>query len=248
MDASGIANLRVIQFHGTSTTHIPGTYSGTTLTINPADTTIVWNNTHHRWEITFNVIGFSGFIVTANGAILPLNLLSFTGQLVNSESLLQWKTADEINTAYFDIERSSDDIHFTLLKTIPAKGTGDNSYTGVDAQTQAGDNYYRLKSVDNDGGYTYSSTILISKAADQPISTLVIYPDPANNQLVVQYSDAGSNAILNIYSLTGQKELTTSMNGPSPKTLDISSLATGTYILEYNSGTKTIKKKFVKVY
>lgn len=45
-DATGIANLRVSQFHGTGTT--PDTYVGGSGTIDPADNNIVWNSTTSR--------------------------------------------------------------------------------------------------------------------------------------------------------------------------------------------------------
>ncbi|MES1160686.1 MAG: hypothetical protein ABUM51_08015, partial [Bacteroidota bacterium] len=61
-DAIGIANLRVTQFHGTGTD--PGTYVGGSGEIDPDDNNIVWNATASRWEITFNITGFSGFFVS----------------------------------------------------------------------------------------------------------------------------------------------------------------------------------------
>jgi hypothetical protein len=62
-DSAGIANLRVYQHHGISTTGEPGSYSGEVVTINPDDNKIIWNANTAWWEISFDVSGFSGFFL-----------------------------------------------------------------------------------------------------------------------------------------------------------------------------------------
>lgn len=53
---------------------------GAHVLIDPDDNNIVWNADDIRWEISFDVTGFSGFFVhaTKNGGALPIGLLSFT--------------------------------------------------------------------------------------------------------------------------------------------------------------------------
>jgi hypothetical protein len=243
-DYAGIANLNVIQFHGISATGTPGTYSGATITIDPADSNIVWNSTLNRWQITFTVTGFSGFIIVANGGIvLPLDLLSFTGKLVYGLSQLQWQTANELNTDHFEIDKSTDGKTFSYLTTVKAIGTGNNSYTTVDAQTQIGNNYYRLKSVDKDGSFTYSNIVLIDNDGN---TKFVVYPNPTSKQLVVEY-DNTSNATIAICNLAGQEILSIPTNGEFKTTIDVSDLATGTYLIEYNNEVTTLRSKFIKV-
>jgi hypothetical protein len=54
-----------------------------------------------------DITSFSSFYFAANNFTLPLDLLSFTGQLQNNNSvLLNWKTENEISTSYFIVERS----------------------------------------------------------------------------------------------------------------------------------------------
>ena len=64
-DVTGIANLKIDKRGGTSSngTGLPITYSGTATAIDPVDADIVWNATGSRWEVTFDVTGFSGFFV-----------------------------------------------------------------------------------------------------------------------------------------------------------------------------------------
>ena len=126
-DAAGIANLLITQFHGTGTA--PGNYSGSGVLINPADNNIVWNNSLSRWEITFDVDGFSGFYVhtSTNNTILPVNLLSFSGRNNGNVNLLEWTTSAEQNSSYFDLLRSTDGINFVKAGTITAAGNSNIS-------------------------------------------------------------------------------------------------------------------------
>jgi hypothetical protein len=66
-DAAGIANLRVYQYHGFTTTGQPGSYSGPGLEIDPADSNIVWDAAAQLWMVSFDVNGFSGFFLASVG-------------------------------------------------------------------------------------------------------------------------------------------------------------------------------------
>ena len=68
-DATGKSNLKIEQGHGTSVTGVPGTYSGSTVFIDPDDNDIVWNSTSFIWEVSFNVTGFSGFFIRTAAAV-----------------------------------------------------------------------------------------------------------------------------------------------------------------------------------
>jgi hypothetical protein len=246
-DATGIANLNVVQFHGTSSSGTPGTYTpGTTAIIDPSDATIVWNIILSRWEVTFDVSGFSGFIIIANGATpLSLNLLSFTGTLVNRNAQLEWQTANELNTDHFEIEKSIDGAHFDSLTTVKAIGSGNNTYSIVDAQTQKGDNYYRLKSVNNDGSFAYSNIVLVQVGSDGNVPFLV-YPNPASKTITAEYDLPTANAVINIYNLDGQKASSIPTNNQIKIPIDVSHLAAGSYIIQYISDKATLMNKFIK--
>ena len=64
-DNMGISNLKIEKFNGTSntTTGLPNTYTNGSVTIDPLDSDIIWDNINNRWSVSFDVIGFSGFFV-----------------------------------------------------------------------------------------------------------------------------------------------------------------------------------------
>ncbi|MES2774633.1 MAG: right-handed parallel beta-helix repeat-containing protein [Bacteroidota bacterium] len=64
-DGMNKQNLRIVQYHGTSATGLPGTYSGGFTIIDPDDADITWSPVTLSWKVSFNVTGFSGFFLTA---------------------------------------------------------------------------------------------------------------------------------------------------------------------------------------
>jgi hypothetical protein len=86
---------------------------------------------------------------------LPVKLLSFTATKKGNKSFLEWKTDQEVNFNYYDLERSGDGSNFSKIATIYPNGF--NKYQFTDLNTLSGANFYRLKMVDLSGAYTYST-------------------------------------------------------------------------------------------
>lgn len=179
------ANLRIIKRSGTSNngTGLFDSYTGSIITITP--TLVTWNNALNLWEVTFDVNGFSGFFVATNPLVaLPLTLVSFEGKLANEAAMLSWKTADEKNTSYFDVERTTDGTYFTSVGRVSAAGNSieKKAYAFTDetfARLNAAVVYYRLKMADKDGKFTYSKTIALKSNSQSALITL--YPNPVHN-------------------------------------------------------------------
>lgn len=150
---------------------------------------------------TGNAYLFSGTVV-----ILPINLLTFTGQAEASDVLLNWSTAQEQNSDYFQIERSPDNQNFTALGKVTAAHNSSlqTNYSFTDATPLAGNNYYRLKMVDIDGSSTYSKIVVVSfnNTNQQVIAT---YPNPAHGsfQLLFKNMTPGRYA-MNLINPSGQ--------------------------------------------
>jgi hypothetical protein len=94
----------------------------------------------------------------AGTTVTPVELLSFTGRKVADHASLTWVTALEKNSSYFSIEKSENSINFFEIGTVNAKGTSNEivNYVYDDNQFDKS-SYYRLRMVDNDGSYKYSS-------------------------------------------------------------------------------------------
>jgi len=142
-----------------------------------------------------DITSFSSFYFAAANSFtlftLPLDLLSFTGQLQNNNSvLLNWKTENEVKTSHFVVERSADGIRFNGIGNVTANGRNntpgsfDYAFTDNDAINQSSQRlYYRLKMVDIDGNFKYSNIISVSF----PLITgkLGIAPNPVLTEVKV---------------------------------------------------------------
>ncbi|MBO9611678.1 MAG: T9SS type A sorting domain-containing protein [Dyadobacter sp.] len=239
-DGTGKANILVIQFHGTSATGQPGTYSGDTTTINPDDNDIVWNENLSRWEVSFDVTGFSGFFVS-NADPLPLKLVSFSGKAVENTTQLEWLTAEEVNTSHFEIHRSADARRWEVLPDQPrAYGSGGHRYAATDYRPLAGANYYRLKMIDLDGSFAYSQIAAVKQGE---VVRMRVYPNPASTVLQVETVAAnrltGNAELLNAQgTVVARRKLT---NGEAD--LPVGDLPKGIYLLRVqdNAGIQSQK-------
>ena len=117
---------------------------------------------------------------------LPVELIDFSGVLVDNTVQLDWATASENNNDHFEVERSSDAVHFSSIAVITAVGNSlsMNNYSTIDASPMRGTNYYRLKQVDTDGSTTTSHTIAIQFQAAQGVE-LFLYPNPGMDDINV---------------------------------------------------------------
>lgn len=179
--ANNKANLRIEKRSGTSSngTGAPGTYSGSIEVITP--TSVSWNSSASRWEVTFNVTGFSGFFAKTTSFILPLRLLNFTGSKHNTFTILHWETAEEVNSKEFELQISSGNGLWTTEAVLPAKGNSQNSYSYQDNDSYIGKRFYRLKMIDQDLQFSYSQVIGVEKEAGGEIT---IFPNPVQDKTI----------------------------------------------------------------
>ena len=112
---------------------------------------------------------------------LPVELVSFTGKLSNGKANLLWNTAIEKDTLRFEIEKSIDGKTFAVVGTQATHGSN-SSYEFTDnTPLQAGANYYRLKTVDQDESMNYSPVVVVSvKAISEPTSVFPTLVEAGN--------------------------------------------------------------------
>ncbi|MCE3229179.1 MAG: hypothetical protein K0S32_3730 [Bacteroidetes bacterium] len=127
------------------------------------------------------------------GAILPIELSSFSGTVCNTDKVcLKWETATEKNNKFFDVQRSSDVSEFVSLFNVISKAPNGNStvkvsYEATDQNPLNGVSYYRLMQVDNDNGYSFSKIIAVDIIKEKNIK-FVIYPNPNSGEFTADIS------------------------------------------------------------
>ncbi|MFK7925591.1 MAG: sialate O-acetylesterase [Bacteroidia bacterium] len=160
--------------------------------------------------------GGVGSVVNTNGAglisfydfpvgTLPIELLSFNGELVNKSIALNWITVSEKSNSHFDVQRSGDGQTWQSLGSVAGAGNSDErlSYQFVDINPVIGINRYRLKQVDFDGNFSLSPIVELSFFSQT--SQAKAYPNPSNGNFSILYNlEPGNEVELNILNPMGQ--------------------------------------------
>lgn len=177
---------------------------------------------------------------------LPVSILSFTGEAEQFSNNIHWEVSGEVNVSGYHLERSHNGISFQNIAVIPASNATGYNYN--DALINQQSYFYRLKSVDLDGSYKYSSVIHIARNAG---SGLKIMGNPFSNQiqLSLNVSETGEGK-LNLYDAIGKRvrsekiNLTTGQNNFTIKNLN--ALPGGTYVIEAVCNGQRWKQRVLK--
>ncbi len=187
------------------------------------------------WSLT-TVVPFSA------GNIVPVLWSYVKAQLINKQALLSWATAQEINAQKFEIEHSTDGRTFVKIGAVAAAentNSGTN-YSFTHLQPIIGINYYRIKQIDNDGGFTYSA--IVSVLLNSNLEKTLIAPNPVNDVLnLIEPKPVFVNTVT-IYNTTGSLLLRKAFNSPlQVYSLYVNNLPAGRYLVRvvYKNETKT---------
>ena len=188
----------------------------------------------------------SAFVL--GGTVLPNSLGALSAALNRQNVTLQWNTYNELNAAYFTIERKgTNEQNFVSIGTVNAAGTGtlSRTYSFTDGSVIMGNRYqYRIKLVNRSGEFYYTNIALVSIGGKNFAAT--IYPNPAGTiaNLSIENPSSGK-VVINLYDGLGKKLAT--LNGAEGTNqviaLPVSRLQPGTYWVEVNTidNKKTLK-------
>ncbi len=151
--------------------------------------------------------GFAGH----SSSPLPVELLSFNGECQGNIIDINWTTASENNSSYFEIEKSENGDDWIKIETVDAAGNSNSSinYTIQDVRKSFSSNlYYRLNQFDIDGEKEVYGPILISCETDLYIeSEIKLFPNPNNGdfQLAVNSNEDNKEVTIILIDTYGRK-------------------------------------------
>lgn len=169
---------------------------------------------------------------------LPVELISFDAKAIEKQVDLSWTTATEVNSDYFELQRSDDGQSWTQLGSVYAAGESKHvsSYSFIDFSPRIGLNYYRLKMVDQDKTFAYSSI----KSVNIGGKATSLFPNPVLNTLNIDSEIPDSE--ITIYDVSGN-EVFYQKNEKGIKAIDISQLTPGNYLVKLGNKSFHIIKK-----
>jgi len=183
-------------------------------------------------------------------AVLPVELFSFTGRKDGETVLLNWATANELNSEGFEVQRSADAVNWEPLDFISSSGNSDitRQYRYVDVDPMTGSNYYRLLLRDLDNSFEYSEIVQIQ--FDFGETGIRAFPNPTSTgRFTVLISDPSFNleeARLSVFDQLGRQVLEQSIEDVRVE-LTTESLPGGTYTIRVDSGNRSWQARVIVI-
>lgn len=182
----------------------------------------------------------------------PVQFTALQARKQGEKALLEWGTLSEQNTDKFIVQRSARGDNFsTELGSVKAAGSSNTEkhYSFVDAAPIQGWNYYRIKQMDVDGRYTFSNVAALNY--NKAGSVLLVYPNPAKDNLTLEYTSARSGKVtVQLIDTKGAVLLSkvfAVVAGKNQQNINVSNLSQGMYLLKYVDSDGTVSfSKFIR--
>lgn len=160
---------------------------------------------------------------------LPVKLLNLSATWAKQQVLVNWTTASESNSSYFEVQRSVNGKQFEAIGKVNAAGYSNTlrSYTMADqaaSDLHVAVLYYRLRIVDKDGSTVYSNTVSLKRNTESA-AAITVFPNPFVSQVYATIQSAGAATVnIELLDITGRTISATQQQ-----------LSTGSNIIEVNT-------------
>ena len=198
------------------------------------------------------LVGTDGLIMRGLELSIPVELTSFTANVVDNSVILNWSTATETNNSGFAVERMQSESNWQEIGFVPGSGTITEirTYSYTDEGLTSGKYLYRIKQIDYDGSIEYSNVIEAEVKIPDKYSLDQNYPNPFNPSTTINYSISSSgNVELIIFNSIGERigVLVNEIQQPGRYSVnfDAGNLSSGVYFYKIVSGDFVSVKKML---
>ncbi len=180
---------------------------------------------------------------------LPVSFKSFTATRNNSNVMVKWETATEINNSGFAVERNIngtwEQVGFVPSQATSGTSTSDLSYQFIDLNNTKGITQYRLKQIDIDAKFKYSDVRAVR--GDGQIGKTIVYPNPSSDGKVnIVFEDANLSRDISVSDMSGRT--VKQLKGVTANNITIDNLTPGMYSLRIvipSTGDQSVEKIMV---
>jgi hypothetical protein len=206
-------------------------------------TPIVLDGSYNNFDFSVTAIAASAapdrfrIVFGIPSAPLPISFTSIKAYQQGVNVAVEWKVAAELNVKQYEIEKSTDGINFDKSGTQQAKANNgsDMNYNWIDINPASGNNFYRIRSIENSGLVKYSSIAKVNIGKLNP--SITVYPNPVTGKqfnMLFTNMDKGMYSIRLINALSQVVYINRYIHvgGSATMGFNISNVAGGSYMME----------------
>lgn len=208
-------------------------------------------NTTTNYVEKTGIDAFSRWTLSSISNPLPVQFVLFNARCENGRVMLIWKTAQEFNSSYFNVERSADGSRWTVVGTKPAAGNsnGERSYSFSDNAPQT-NSVYRIAEYDINGDVKHTGVI---RSDCNSKNDWKVWPNPVTENFWLSINTAAESKItIKIFdskgALVGMQQ-TDLLPGNNLLNINMKKMAAGTYqiLANWNNGQIQNAVKIIKL-
>jgi hypothetical protein len=191
-------------------------------------------------------------VVFGPASALPVTLTSVKAYQKAAGIQVDWTVLTEIDISRYEVEKSINGQEFIKAGMVPAKGSIATSidYNWYDANPVAGNNYYRIKSINKSDEVKYSTVVKVN--IGNTSGAVRIYPNPVNgNVIMIEMNNLKKGRYtVSLYNKAGQKvtgKIIDHAGGSITQSMALeSNLPAGTYQVKINGEGKVFVQQLLK--
>jgi hypothetical protein len=190
------------------------------------------NNVNHNFDIGF-----------APNSTLPVKVTGFTATPNNNTVSLKWHVENQQGIKKYEVQHSANGTVFTKIGEVTANNLNTYTYSLPHNTPVSGNNYYRIKIIESDGTFSYTSKEKINWAT---AANVMVYPNPVKDVLIVTVPNSLLNktAAIKLVTAGGKIVLNKQVEKLNTiETINLGAVPSGKYILQLTTDTKVITKK-----
>lgn len=170
--------------------------------------------------------------------VLPITLISFDANYRNQQVELNWTLAKQEHVKRYEVQWRTDFSDFKTVVDLSAVN-GQLTYFTRHSSPAVGNNYYRLKTVGENGDVAFFEQKIVKVLSNQ---TAKVYPNPAAKDFTVDFGYFLTSPIkLKMINVMGERVFEKVISNVSSHHISVGNLAKGIYFVQFvNANQKQV--------